>query len=226
MKKTKIYKNKKSRLTQKLQKGGLFITKSKINSLNSYFRTKYEDSNFLEWYEEREKSRTKYNYFTRRNIDSYRKLYETDLNKLENLKLAINYYEALFDKNNISQDELEEISIFFRKDFYQPINIPTTSYHPTIKLNHKIKTLLISQLMILDNEKVINNNTFKILYKKINKINNLFQNNLLIGKSSSSSKNSFSRSKSSNSSSRSNRSNKIPDNIPNEKVESLLFGTN
>ena len=32
---------------KKIQKGGLFITKSKINSLNEYFRNKYDESNFL-----------------------------------------------------------------------------------------------------------------------------------------------------------------------------------
>jgi len=219
----KINKNKKNMITRKkIHKGGLFITKSKINSLNYYFLNKYKDSNFLEWYQEREKSRTKYNYFTRRTIDGYRKLYESNLRNLDNLKLAIKYYEELFSKNNISQEELEEISMFFRRDFYQPIIITTISYRPTIELNHKIKTILISQLMILYNEKVINKNTFDILNKKINKINNLFQNNLLIGNSSSS-RNSFNSSNSRNSI---HISNDIPDNIKNERVETLLFGTN
>lgn len=210
---------------KKIQKGGLFITKSKINSLNEYFRNKYDESNFLEWYNERENSRTKYNYFTRRTIDGYRKLYEINFEKFEKLKLATNYYEDLFSKNNISQEELEEIIYFFRRDFYEPIIIPRNSYRPTIELNHKIKNLLISQLMILYNEKVINKDTFERLDKKIKKVNNFFQNNILNGNSSiSSSRNSFNSSNSSNNSI--HISNDIPDNITNERVESLLFGSN
>lgn len=219
----KINKNKKNIITQKkIHKGGLFITKSKINSLNKYFLDNDKDTNFLEWYKEREKTRTKYNYFTKRNIDGYRKLYESDLKKLEILKLAINYYEELFSKNNISQEDLKEISMFFRKDFYeQPIIIKTKPYLPTVNLNNKINKILISQLKMLYNEKVINKDTFETLNKKINKINNLVHNNTLYGNSISSSRNTFN---SSSSTSRNSNSNDTLRNITDERVESLLFG--